>query len=404
MFQNLDRATLLELAGFEGYPAISIFMPTHRAGAEKQQDPVRMKNLVAEAEHQLVSAGMRAPEAQAVLGEAARLPQDPTFWRDTCDGLAVFVEPGSLRTFKLCTPMPEQVIVGPWFYLRPLMPAFSLARPFFVLAFSQASARLFRADLTGIEQLELPEGTPTSLAEELRFDLHEETLQYKAVRNAGPGQGVAIAYHGHGGEKDVRLENLKRYVEHLDKGVVQVLDESREAPLIVAGVDYEVDLYGQANTYPRLVTDARISGNPDDLSPERIHALAIHALKPTLDAPVRRDLEELSEKAGGELVSHDIARIVPAATQGRIKALLLSDGVGPLGRVNIENWTVEQTSPGQPRYLREAMDAMGGQTPSDTEWDLVDIAISETLTHHGDVFAFTGEDPPVAGAAALYRY
>ena len=30
-------------------PCVSIFLPTHRAGAETQQDPIRLKNLLGEA-------------------------------------------------------------------------------------------------------------------------------------------------------------------------------------------------------------------------------------------------------------------------------------------------------------------------------------------------------------------
>ena len=60
---------------------VSIFMPTHRAGPETQQDPIRLKNLLGQAEEQLVAAGLRPPEAQARLEPASKLVQDGLFWQ-----------------------------------------------------------------------------------------------------------------------------------------------------------------------------------------------------------------------------------------------------------------------------------------------------------------------------------
>ena len=44
---------------------VSLFMPTHRSGPEVQQDPVRLKNLLRQAEGRLVAApaGGAAPMA-----------------------------------------------------------------------------------------------------------------------------------------------------------------------------------------------------------------------------------------------------------------------------------------------------------------------------------------------------
>ena len=49
----------------------SILMPTVRTGVETQQNPIRFKNMLQDAESQLVAAGERAPEARALLRPAA---------------------------------------------------------------------------------------------------------------------------------------------------------------------------------------------------------------------------------------------------------------------------------------------------------------------------------------------
>jgi hypothetical protein len=48
-------------------PAVSIFLPTHRAGQEIQQDPIRLKNLLKQAESQLISEGSRPGRSIQIL-------------------------------------------------------------------------------------------------------------------------------------------------------------------------------------------------------------------------------------------------------------------------------------------------------------------------------------------------
>ena len=64
----LSREELGTLLGKPGGPCISIFMPTFRTGAEVQQNPIRLKNLLQRAEELLVNSGMRTPEALLYSG------------------------------------------------------------------------------------------------------------------------------------------------------------------------------------------------------------------------------------------------------------------------------------------------------------------------------------------------
>jgi hypothetical protein len=47
--------------------SVSLYMPTVRLGSETQQNPIRFKNLIRQAEEQLVSQGMRSTEAADLL-------------------------------------------------------------------------------------------------------------------------------------------------------------------------------------------------------------------------------------------------------------------------------------------------------------------------------------------------
>ena len=58
-----DRPDLDNLLKTQAGPCVSIFLPTERAGREVQQNPIRLKNLLKEAEHRLKDLGVRGVES-----------------------------------------------------------------------------------------------------------------------------------------------------------------------------------------------------------------------------------------------------------------------------------------------------------------------------------------------------
>ncbi len=45
------------LQQIQGYPAVSLIIPTHRTSPDNQQDPIRVKNLVTETKNRFVDDG-----------------------------------------------------------------------------------------------------------------------------------------------------------------------------------------------------------------------------------------------------------------------------------------------------------------------------------------------------------
>ncbi len=64
---RLKKSDLRTLLKHEPLPRLSIYMPTHRAGSEIQQDRIRFKNLLGQAEDRLSDYGLRRPEVQEFL-------------------------------------------------------------------------------------------------------------------------------------------------------------------------------------------------------------------------------------------------------------------------------------------------------------------------------------------------
>jgi hypothetical protein len=82
-------------------------MPTFRAGAETQQNPIRLKNLLRSVEEKLEASGLEGTEASEMMGPVRELVDDPTFWQEASDGLVIFRTPEVFRTYRMPTSFDE---------------------------------------------------------------------------------------------------------------------------------------------------------------------------------------------------------------------------------------------------------------------------------------------------------
>lgn len=382
---SLDRDTLSTLARHQEWPAVTINMPTHRTGTDKEQDRIRFKNLLRSAEERIREGDLRNTDVDALMRPARALLDDAAFWRDTGDGLALFFSASTMRTFKVDRELSEDVVVSDRFAIRPVLPALADDQRFFVLTLSKNRVRLLAGTREGLGELDLA-GVPESLAEALKYDDYEHNVQFHTRTPAGAaGKGRRSAvFHGHGGVPDTEKGNLERYFKTIDKGIQDLMRDSA-APLLLAGVDYLTAMYREVNSYPELVGQT-LSGNPDETTMHELGTRARQMLEPYFRGEVEREVATFETLAGTGGASSDLAQILPAATEGRVRVLLLDPEASAWGRFDPASGDVDVST--EPR-------------PGDQ--DLADLAAVETILHGGTVHAIDPSDAP-AQAAAIFRY
>lgn len=397
----ISRDELLELARHSGWPSISIHLPTHRDAANREQDRLLLKNLIKTACDQLEANAISHTEAASLCSPASALVDDASFWREGSEGLSVFVSEGGVRVLRLGMAVPQSVVVGDRFYLRPLHTVLGAQRDFYALALDKSGCRLFRANRETIDQIELT-GVPASLADELKYDQREESMQFSTVPGpqsiAGTGRAQGM-FHGHGGEKDVEKTDLERYLRKVERAVTKAVGPDATAPLLLMGVDYAISTYRALNTCPAVV-DLQVTGTTAEITAHRIHELARETLEPYFTRRVESALEQLADKTGAGLVARSADRAVEAAAAGRVRVLVFDDTPGPFGVLDRSSLTANVTCVDPPRVLRETARA----DSTECGWDLVDLAAAETVVHGGEVITLHGEDAAVHGVAALLRY
>ena len=362
---------------------VSLFMPTHRAGRETEQDPIRFKNLLREAEERLKAKGLRAPEVQAMLKEPRQLLQDRDFWQRQSDGLAVFFSPEKFLFFRLPIPLKELAVVSHRFHAKPLLPVLVSDGVFFILAISQNQVRLLEGTRHTVDEVDLG-AVAQSLSEAFPDATSDKQLQFHTGAPSGAGSRAAM-FHGHELSNENRNRVL-RWFRMIDKRLRDLLSDG-QSPLVLAGVDSLFPVYRDANTYSHLM-EAGVAGNPEGLKPEELHGQAWAIVEPVFKAARKEAEARYRQLAGTGQTTTDVKEAVSAAYHGRVEVLFVAVGVQVWGRCDLENDRV---------YVHES--------PQPGDEDLLDSAAIQSLTQSGTVYAVSPEEvPDRALLAAVLRY
>ncbi len=376
--QSVNRSELVDLARRRGGgPYVSIFLPTHRAGPQTRQDPIRLKNLLSVAERDLDEGD------REVLAPAWRLVEDREFWQHQSDGLAILASPAGTRVFRVPLRLEEASEVGDRFRVAPLIPLLARDARFHLLALSRGRVRLFECTAEGAREIEGQE-LPTSLEDAVGRDWEERSIQHRTATPTGDAGRNDAMFHGQGAAQDDAHREMVRFVELVDRGVRELLP-SDGAPLVLATVEELAGEFRKRSRHPALL-DEWVRGNPDEKDPAELRAEAWPLVEEALAEPRREAAARFRERHGTGLATDQPDRVVLAALDGRVESLLAARGAAFRGRVDPDARTV-------------ALDDDGDE-------ELLDRAAVETLLHDGQVFVVPAAEMPSEGAllAAVLRY
>lgn len=383
-----NRGDLDRLIASDAYPAVTLLLPTHIAGRDVRQDPIRLRNLVDGAAKQLVESGLRGPDAERLLEPARRLIADENFWRAQGRGLAVFLAPGIAEVFRLPFEVPEELVVGRHFHVKHLLPALAGDGGFVLLTISARRTRLFEAGRHRLEERHDPD-LAAGISEIVEATNYESTRQTSPVARPHAGApGGSKATHTFEDPEDLRkaqlIEHLRRVADAVDR---HAGDRSR--PIVLAA---HPEIQGHFRAIARLPHLARdgIAENPDALEEGELHRRAYAIVAPLFAAAEKQARDRLAMHLGNDSgrATVKLEEAVKAAIDGRVDTLFLATDEHLWGQVDRQSDTVA------------SHDRQGAGDD-----DLLDYAAIETLRKGGQVTAVPQGQMPCGGViAATFRY
>jgi hypothetical protein len=297
------RADIEKLAGWNGSPAVSIYMRTTPVTQDTKAEQITLKNLLGQAVAEMEKAGI-AKRAIAPLADGiGALVEDEGFWAEQANSLAIFANAAGVRTYRLPNHLADLVEVSDRFHLKPLIRAVTFPHDAYVLAIGAGSVRLVEVS---------PDLPPHPVKVP---DLPRDAGQVLGRSMHGSRTGDMMS-----GEGSSEHNSLTRFARAVDKALRPVLSGS-ERPLIVAAAEPLASVFKNVCSYPHLAGEV-IPGSADH-TPD--HEIAGAARK-VLDSLYAADLAALADLYGQRSAqgraTGDVAQAARAATFGAVETLI----------------------------------------------------------------------------------
>ncbi len=329
----------------------------------------RLTNAIRTTQKKLAERGIDATSSASLMAPIQELAATAEKYRVWGRGIILFRSPELFQYYMLRGPVQGVQTVGDHFQVRPLLAAMTHRRHVRLFACTQ-----FRAEQ---EAAHLPQNLDTWL----NTRQPDHVLDNRAVAGPSSGKKKGIMF-GTSRDRERDPEYVTHFLTAVEKGVTAHLHND-PAPLVLAGVEYELAIYRRLNRYQRTL-EQPVHGSPDGLTDQDLHERAMQVVLQYPSEPLQKALADIREHAGTSRVATDAPTAIQAARLGRVLDFLIAENAECWGTWNAETQEV---------------------TTGSKQEELLNAAALQTLRHGGRAFVVKASDMPVpAEVAAFLRF
>ncbi|MFG2821359.1 chemotaxis protein [Kitasatospora sp. NPDC048365] len=300
---DLTDDVLRRLREPRSYPAVSLTLPTHRREPDNAQDPVRLRNVLAEAGSKVDGDPQISRQDRIDLLANLERAADEADLRHARDGLVVFATPSEYQLWSLPREVPERVVLSDTFLTRNLVAARAQARPYWVLALAADRATLW----SGVEQ-ELEQHRDDG------FPAAPEPVQWDVQREERTG----------GKPSTFMDEETRQFLRTVDASLAAVL-EADPRPLYVVGLAQAVSLLAELGPASRNPAATVLKGGLQDGPAAALLEAVAPAAKEVREERRRRIEQALDEARGRKTFAAGLDEIWEAVRAGRVDMLAVEE-------------------------------------------------------------------------------
>lgn len=293
----MNKSELIKLQSINSYPSVSILMPTHRHHPENQQDKIRLKNLISEAEKRLLSE-FKKSEIRSLLEKLHKVV-DRIDFQYLSDGLAIFMNNYFGSHYCLNFPLKERMLIDKNFAIRDIVFAINRSQPYLILIISDKIIRLF----TSVRK-ELTEITDSGFPFKNKFYISEKD-------NLSESENDRIIPN---------IEHERIYLREADNLLKDVITNEQISIAILA-VTQKISLFSEISNYSDNIVVA-INGNYEHSNIQDISEMVWSEMKKAFAFRREKVLKELEKAIGINKYATGIDEVWKLAMEGRGKILL----------------------------------------------------------------------------------
>jgi hypothetical protein len=373
-----DYRTVL-LANHEP-PCLSLYQPTHRAYPDRQQNPIRFRNLIRELELALERLDFSA-RRDTLLAPFRQLAADSTFWTYPLDGLAAFGTATSFQVYRLQRSVRELAIVADSFHTKPLLRLLQSADDFLLLALERERVRLYEGNRYVLDEIALPAEFPQTLDTVAGAPEGEPERQERVYSRA-----AGVTRHGTDVRQDGMNRDTERFFRAIDAALIDYQQQGK-TPVFLATLPEHQHLF-RALSRNRALAPEGVNLDPSALSVEQLRARAWALVLPRYLERLAGLVDRFNAAKANGGASDGLNQIASAAAAGRVGTLLLEADRDIPGRFDSETGVTRQASPTD-RSVDDLLDDLG----------------EHVIRTGGEVVIVPKERMPTeTGLAAIFRF
>lgn len=294
----MTRSDLDQVIEISAATAVTIYAPTHRRTPENQADPIVVKNLIAQAEGELLESGNRR-ELRSVL-DNLQLAFDSIDFAGTSEGLALFVSELGFQKFHLNHSPEQKVSLSTNFAVAELAKSMGKSFDYHLLVLSESPTKIFR-------------GQRDSLTE-IRGEFPIEHT------GRGGAQGLPTDY----GQQTsvIEDEEHRKFFRKVLDGLISV-QKTEQLPLVVTGVTRFLSFWSEVA--PNQTPWTSIEGSYDFMSDSELAEKTWPIISEHTREVALSHVSRLEEARSSKLYAGGFAEVLEMATSGRVALLIVSD-------------------------------------------------------------------------------
>ncbi|HKI45614.1 MAG TPA: hypothetical protein VKA08_09820 [Balneolales bacterium] len=373
----ITREKLLELIHNQNNMNISLFLPMEIKGDLVKQNSLRFKNYVGKITQNLKNYGTDDRLIESLIRPLKDMISNDDFWQHQKDGLAVYRNANILEIFRCPVRFGEQIYIGPYFQITPLISLAQENQSFYLLTLNKNNIQLFKGDHDGLHP-KLLENTPVSLEDYLKYDVHEKHQQTRSISGGAIFHGQSVT--------DEEKRKLINFLAKVESGVLNVIQKEPH-PLMLAGSEAIISHYRLVNHYNDLI-ETPISVNPASLDRNELWDEALDILRPLITASLQNAVSQFGDFQRRNQASYDLDKVVKAAHYAKVDRLFIAQDSRQWGKFDPDQDSVWVHT-----------------NENDHAYDLLNAAACKAMSNGSAVFILPGEMMPGHNPiAATFRY
>lgn len=298
------RSHIKDMVAERGETCVSIIVPTHRVGQDRQADRLEIERAVAAAK----KAVLNKPGDLALAIDS--LFQQIDFTRNK-EGIGIFVSPHLRQLVKFPFAVTKKIVVNESFDLHDLLYIENYSTVYYLLDISKKIIYLFRGIMDHLEEIK-DENFPKEFVDD---------YEYNKPSPSGSGKGYTQVKDVEKDKSILQQARLKKMLQQVAKSLSKYI-LNKDVPLLICGPEKNIAIYRSITNHAGNI----VTLMSDNYKGASIHDLAILAwpqIKSYLDEQKLKLVNEFKEKLGKGLAACGVEDIWPAASEGRGLILLV---------------------------------------------------------------------------------